>query len=128
MSTYGDAPTRSWNLPLVRPLAVLLTTVAVVGAGWLAFAPGPDGRLVPADVDGDWPFVDQEVEVFCRNGSPVVEVDDVRYALTAALRGRPDLQTFDLDVSDDVWVRRPNGTKATLGPVTEAAARICADQ
>ena len=126
MGTYSKPPTSSWNLPAARPLHVLLTTVAVVTAGWLLLAPGPDGNLTPADVDGPWPFTDLDVAVFCAHGSAAVELDGVRYALTPQLRGRPELQTLDLDTPDDVWLRRDNGVKVSLGPVTAAASDICA--
>lgn len=123
MSTYSNTPTDSWNLPAVSPLAVLLTTVAFVVAVWLLLAPGPDGSLTPSQVDGAWPFVDQEVEVHCPGGSPTVDVDGVRYALSGS---GPNLEALTLDMSDDVWLSRDNGVKVSLGPVTAAATEICA--
>ena len=125
MSTYSNAPTRSWQFPAWSPWAVLLTTLTLVAVGWSVLAPGPDGRLAPVDVDGAWPFADEEVEVYCQGGNPTVNVDGDRYALSDSLRGSADLRTFDLDLSDDVWLRRDGGTKVPLAPVTEAAQRFC---
>ena len=125
MSTHSNAPTSSWNLPAVNPWAVLATTVVVVALGWWVLAPGPDARLTPEDVDGPWPFAAQEAAVYCLSGSPSIELDGVRYALADGLRSRPELATFDLDMPDDVWLRRESGTKVSLGPVTEEATRVC---
>lgn len=125
MNTYSDAPTSFWNLPAWSPWAALLAIAVLALTGWWVFTPGPNGRLVPADIAAEWPFADREVDVFCRLDSPVLEVDGARYALTSELHGQTDLQTFDLDMSDDVWLVRDGGTKVSLGPVTEAATQIC---
>lgn len=125
MTTYSNAPTGTWNQPLWSSLGVFATLVVVVVSGWLLLRSDPAAVLTAGDIDGDWPFAAEQVEVHCRATAAYAVVDGTGYALSPELRSAPDLATLDLDTDDGVWLERANGTKVPLQPVIDAAEAHC---
>ena len=99
--------------------------MVLAGSALLVLQPWPDATLSAEDVEGPWPFAVGEIDVHCRGGGAFAVVGGRAYALSTDLRAAPDLDTFDLDTSDEVWLRRADGTKVPLQPIREAAEAVC---